>query len=72
MTLYISPPGVRSRPSLGPALTGVRRHPVIALGDLGRVLEWVEDNLGMRAAMAVAKMVEKGRVAGLEATLGVL
>ena len=28
--------------------------------------EWVEDNLGVRAATAVAKMVEKGRVVGLE------
>ena len=28
----------------------------------------MEDNLGMRAAMAVAKMVEKGRVVGLEAS----
>ena len=56
----ITPTGVRSRPSLGPSLTGV----------LGRVLEWVGDNLGMRAALAVAKMVEKGRVVGLDGTLG--
>ena len=34
--------------------------------DLGWVWEWVEDNLGVRAATAVAKMVEKGRVVGLE------
>ena len=34
--------------------------------------EWVEDNLGVRAATAVAKMVEKGRVVGLDATLGCL
>ena len=31
----------------------------------------MEDNLGMRAATAVAKMVEKGRVVGLGASLGV-
>ena len=28
--------------------------------------------MGMRAALAVAKMVEKGRVVGLDGTLGVL
>ena len=31
--------------------------------------EWVEHNLGVRAATAVAKMVEKGRVVGLDAIL---
>ena len=31
-----------------------------ARDDLGWVLKWVEDNLGMRSATAVAKMVEKG------------
>ena len=68
----ISPPGVRSRPSLGPTLTGVRGHSVSALGGLGRIWEWAEDNLGMRAATAVTKMVEKGRVVGLDGTLGAL
>ena len=42
-----------------------------ALGGLGWVLEWVEDNLGVRAPTAVAKMVEKGRVVGLGACQGV-
>ena len=42
------------------------------LGGLGRVLEWVEDNLGMRAALAVAKWGERGRIVGLEASQGVL
>ena len=41
-------------------------------GDLGWFWEWVEGNLDMRAATAVAKMVEKGRVAGLEASQDVL
>ena len=40
--------------------------------DLGWAWERVEGNLGVRAAMAVAKLVEKGRVVGLGATLGVL
>ena len=40
--------------------------------DLGWVWESVEGNLDMRAAMAVAKMVEKGRVVGLGASQGVL
>ena len=40
--------------------------------DLGWAWEWVEGNLDMRAATAVAKMVEKGRVVGLDATLGCL
>ena len=39
---------------------------------LGLSWEWVEPNLRMRAAMAVAKMVEKGRVVGLGASQGVL
>ena len=43
-----------------------------ALGGLGRIWEWAEDNLGMRAATAVTKMVEKGRVVGLDGTLGAL
>ena len=34
--------------------------------DLGWAWEWVEDNLGVRAATAVAKLVERGRVVGLE------
>ena len=33
--------------------------------DLGWAWEWVEDNLGVRAATAVAKLVERGRVVGL-------
>ena len=40
--------------------------------DLGWALKWVEDNLDMRAATEVAKMVEKGLVAGLEASQDVL
>ena len=39
---------------------------------VGMAWEWLEGNLGMRAAMAVAKMVEKGRVVELDGTLGVL
>ena len=39
--------------------------------DLGWAWEWVEDNLDMRAATTVAKVVEKGRVAGLGASQSV-
>ena len=39
--------------------------------ELGWAWEWVEGNLDMRAAMAVAKMVEKDRVVGLGASQGV-
>ena len=39
--------------------------------DLGWAWERVEGNLGVRAAMAVAKLVEKGRVVGLGACHGV-
>ena len=43
-----------------------------ACDELGLAWEWVEDNLRMRAALVVAKMVEKGRVVELDGTLGVL
>ena len=33
---------------------------------VGLAWEWLEGNLGMRAAMAVAKVVERGRVVGFE------
>ena len=61
-----------SGPPLVPTLSGVRGHSVSVFGELGRGLEWVEDNLGMRAATVVARMVEKGRVVGLGASQGVL
>ena len=65
LALLSTPPHRPSAPSVNGARWGGR-------DDLGWVWERVEDNLGMRAAMAVAKVVEKGRVVGLDGTLGVM
>ena len=43
-----------------------------SLREIGWLWERMGDTLGVRAALAVAKVVEKGRVEGLGATLGVL